>query len=118
LRSYPSEGSIEKNLASSRFQEILPPDNLSDLHGMIVGHDRQLIGRDIVTTPNDKISEIHSCGKRLFSLANIMKTNVFSVRNPEPPVYAAWCCSLASGSDLRTPFGRENWFDVILGMGR
>ena len=39
-------------------KQILPPHHLADLHPGIVGNDRELIGKNPVGTPEDKIAAV------------------------------------------------------------
>ena len=55
----------EKKLAGGGFEQIGSANDFGDLHGGIVDHDGELVGGDVVATPNDEISEIASCGQAL-----------------------------------------------------
>ena len=60
LRGKQPQGSIEKDLASSGLEQVFATDDFRDGHGGIIHDDSELIGGQIIVTPNDEISEIAS----------------------------------------------------------
>lgn len=80
------QSAIEQELPGGGLQEVLAPDNLSDLHRAVIGNHRQLIGRDVVMAPNHEISKISSRDEFLGTVAPIVEANSFSIRDAKTPV--------------------------------
>ena len=49
---------VEQKLAGSGEQQISAANDFADLHGGIIDNNGELIRRNIVMTPNDKVSEV------------------------------------------------------------
>lgn len=67
------QGSIEQELASGRFEQVFAADNFGNVHGGIVDDDGELIGGEVIVTPNDKVSEIGSGDEFVESGATVDK---------------------------------------------
>src|SRR5581483_7192877 len=55
------ESAIQKKLTRGGFQQIGATNHFRNLHGRIIHNDSQLISRNIIPPPNDKISKVSSC---------------------------------------------------------
>src|SRR5438552_18828473 len=52
------KGAIEQRLPICRKQQVFTAHNLSDLHGGVIDHDSELIGRHVIPPPDEKIAKI------------------------------------------------------------
>jgi hypothetical protein len=55
---------------------------------MVVRDASELVGREIIVTPNDEIAEVTSGGERLRAESEVMEADGFAVRNTEAPIHA------------------------------
>ena len=47
-----TQGAIQKNLTRRGQEQVCAPDHFGDLHGRIIHHHRELVGWQIVLTPD------------------------------------------------------------------
>ncbi len=76
----------QQNLPRRGLQQIRPAHNFRNFHRRIIHHNRQLIGRNIIPPPNNKISKIAPCDQPLRPQMQIRKTNLLAIRHAKPPV--------------------------------
>ncbi len=81
-----SQRAIEQELAGGRSEQDFASNNLSDSHGCVIHHHRQLVGRHIVVTPYDEITKIFSGYKLLRTATAIGEADDFAVGHLEAPV--------------------------------
>ncbi len=86
FRHAEPQGSKQKNLPGSRFQQVRSAHYFCNLHGSVVNHDRELICRHIVPAPNDEVPEIPASDDMLRPEMQIGKSYFFAIRNPKSPV--------------------------------
>ena len=80
------ERAIKQQLTRGRQQQIFAAHHFSDLHGGIVHHHGELVGGNVIVTPNDKISKV---GTNRF--VKIIKQYEFNVKYTiETVVERAW----------------------------
>jgi hypothetical protein len=105
-----TEDLVEQQLASGRFKQVLATDNFGDGHGGIVDDNGELIGGEVIVTPNDEIPEIAAGDEMLWAKSKIDEGNGFAIRNLKTPIdrggitvlnKIAFCCPAGAGI---------NWF--------
>ena len=62
-----AKSSIQKNLSGGGFEEILAANDFGNLHCGIVNHDGELIRRDLIVSPDDKIAEVFAGDELLWT---------------------------------------------------
>src|SRR5262245_51674110 len=82
----PAQSAIEEQLTRGGFQQILSANNLGDAHCGVVNHHRELVSRNFVVTPNNKIAKILSCDELLRAIIAILEGNCIAIRHPEAPI--------------------------------
>ena len=80
------ERPIEQKLSGCGFEEIFATDDLRDFHRGIVNNHRQLIRRNVIVAPHNKIAEIFAGDELLGTAVGIGKGNDFAIRDQEAPV--------------------------------
>ncbi len=113
---YPAERAIEQELTGRREQQIGTADDFSDAHDMIVGDDREFVGREAVLTPDQEIAEVTSGDERLRSLKRVDEGDGRAIWHAEAPVRRARFAGLASGAERRAEGRRKDRLGVVLGM--
>ena len=80
-----AERAVKQDLPRRADQQISPAHNLGDAHRRVIHHTGQLIRRDFIATPQDKISKILSGRELLLSIISVHERNRFAVRDAETP---------------------------------
>jgi len=70
-RNRQAQGTVEQKLPRRADQQVTTAHNLGDLHRCVVHHAGQLIGRQIIGPPDDKIAKIFPRDKFLPSATAI-----------------------------------------------
>lgn len=78
---------VEEDLAGGGTEEIGPAHHFGDLHGVVIDHDGELVGRGIILAPDHEVTEVFSGDELLCSLASVLERDGFAVGNAEAPVY-------------------------------
>ena len=78
----------QKKLPSRGLQQIRSAHHFGDPHRRVIDHDCQLIGRNIIPAPHQKIAEVTSRDITLPTLTQIGEFNFVPVRHPKAPVHA------------------------------
>ena len=93
LRRRMAKGAIQEQLAGGGFEQVLPTDNFSDAHGVVIDNRGKLIGWYIIVTPNHEITKVFPRNQSLRPTLSVNKRNVFGVRDAETPVNTiVRCC--------------------------
>jgi len=87
IRRCPLQRTIEEQLPESGAEQISAANHFGDLHGGIVDHHGELVGRHVVFPPDDKIAKLNPGAGPLRAGALIEKLQCFAFRNAEPPVH-------------------------------
>src|SRR5271165_2448379 len=74
-RDWQAERANQQQLPRGGFEQIGPANYLGDLHGGIVHDDRELIGGNVIATPDNEVAEVVSHNVGLRTEALIVKTN-------------------------------------------
>ncbi len=103
---FQSERPIKQKLPRRRKQQIFAPHHLGNFHGRIVHHTGQLIGRNVIVPPHDKIPEIFSGNERFLAKILISKCHRFAIGRTEAPgKFCAFDLSVApAGSGINRLF--------------
>lgn len=88
LRRPEFERAVKKKLPESRAQQIRSGNHFGDFHLGVIDHDGELIGRNVVLSPDDKIAKLDFSYGSLRPGALIVKLQCFAFRNTETPVRA------------------------------
>ena len=80
------QGTIKKNLAGRRLQQIRTAHNFSNSHRCVIDHNGQLVSRHIIPPPNNKISKVPASDHPLWPKMQICETNLLAIPNPKPPI--------------------------------
>jgi len=59
------EGANQQELAGGGFEEVGAADYFGDVHGLVVDHDCELVGGDVVAAPDEEVSEVVAGGVAL-----------------------------------------------------
>ncbi|MDB6021034.1 MAG: hypothetical protein JWQ04_891 [Pedosphaera sp.] len=76
---------IKQDLPSCGQQQIRAAHDFGDFHCGVIHHHRQLIRRDAIVSPYNKIAKIFSGDKLLRAEVTIGERNGLAVGNPEAP---------------------------------
>src|SRR5438093_6432966 len=85
-RRRKAERAIEQNLTRRGGEQIGAAHYFGDPHGGVVHDNRQLIGGNVVMSPDDEIAEILSGNEALLSQVTVHEGNGLAVRDAETPV--------------------------------
>ena len=83
------ERTVEQQLPGSGLEQVFAANDFCDLHRGIVGHYRQVISRNIIVPPDDKIAEIGSSSELLRAATAIHKRDDFAIRHTEVYISAS-----------------------------
>jgi hypothetical protein len=86
LRRREAEGAVEQKLTGGGAKEVFAADGLSDLHGGIVNDDGELIGGQVVLTPDDEIAEVLAGDELLWAEMTVGEGDGLPVGDVESPV--------------------------------
>jgi len=81
----PIERAIQQYLPGGADEQVLPANNLGNLHGRIIDHAGQLVCGHIVAAPDDKIAEVFAGGETLFAKISVHEGDGFAVRHAKTP---------------------------------
>ena len=81
------ERAIEKQLTKSGAKQVRAAHDFGDLHGGVIDHNGELVGRNVVLPPDDKVAKFDSGNGPLQPRAPVEKLHCFAIRNAEPPVH-------------------------------
>ena|SRR5436309_1359869 len=90
LRRDQLKSAVEKELASGGFEEVFTADDFSDLDGGIVHDHGELIGRKIIVTPGDKITEVFAGDELARAVVGVGEGDYFAVGDKEAVVNPSW----------------------------
>ena len=82
------QDAIEKQLAKSRAEQVRAAHDFGDPLGGVVDHDGELVGRNVVLSPNDEIAKVEAGDGPLQPGALVEKLHRFVLRNAKSPVHA------------------------------
>src|SRR5262245_39648717 len=110
LRLAQVQRSIEKQLTSSRFEQVFATDHFCDSHCGIINNDRQLIGGNIVMPPNNEIAKVLAGDELPKTIVTIKEGNRLAIWHTEAPVafQARFRCRFDRPSGLGALL-RESW---------
>lgn len=97
LRNGKSQGAVQQNLTRRRPQQISPAHDFCDLHGQIIHHHRQLISRNVIPSPYQKIAEIPACNHPLRPKLQIVEADLLAIRYSKPPIHSLWPIACRDG---------------------
>ena len=86
VRTGPPESIEQQALPCARQEKILSADDLSYIHGMIVGNGSQLIRSHALLAPNQKVRKILACNELLHSLCPVEEGNLLVPLDSEAPI--------------------------------
>ena len=86
FRRWETQRAVKEQLAGRRSEEIRTADDFGDLHGGVIHHNGELIGRDVVVPPDNEISEIIPGNKPLRAEMAIRESDDLAVRDAKAPV--------------------------------
>ncbi len=95
-------------MTSGRGQQVFAADNFSDLHGVIVGDDRQLVRRKSILAPNDEVAEVAAGDALDAAHSQIGEDDRLLVGHAEPPIHSAGLALIATGGGRRAEMGRKD----------
>jgi hypothetical protein len=81
-----AEREVKQQLPGGGTKQISATDNLADPHGMVINHNGELVGGEIIVTPDNEIPEIAASHERLFAFTAVDKRNGFSIGHAKTPV--------------------------------
>lgn len=81
-----AEGAIEQNLLRGGMEQIRSAHHLRDAHRRVIHHDRELIRRHTIFSPDQEIPKIPLREKSLGALSTVDKINDFTRLNPKSPI--------------------------------
>ena len=99
---FPPQSAIEQQLACGRFQQVSPAHHLRNLHEVIIHYDGELVRGNIISAPNNEISEVPAGHIDLLSEMLVVECNLFRIRHSKPPIHTGrfveivCICSLAA----------------------
>ena len=79
------ECAVEQYLSRGTQQQIRPAHDLSNGHGRVIHHAGQLVGGNVIVTPDHKIPEVMTGHKLLRAEVMVHEGNDFPIRHTEPP---------------------------------
>ena len=85
FRGYHTKRAIKQKLPRRADEQIRATHHLGDLHRRVIRNTRELIGRNIVMPPDDKIAKIFSSHEFLCSIISVRERNRLAVGNAETP---------------------------------
>ncbi|PYY01283.1 MAG: hypothetical protein DMG63_03730 [Acidobacteria bacterium] len=86
IEGIANASSVNQHLPGRGLQQIRASNNLSDFHRSIIDNDGQLICRNIVAPPDQKITEVFSGDVLLRTKIYILEDNLLTLRHAEPPI--------------------------------
>ena len=81
-----AERAIEEQLAGSGGEEVRAAHDFGDAHGGVIHNDGELIGGDVIVTPDDEIAEMFAGDKLLRAELGVGEGDGFAIGNAEAPV--------------------------------
>ena len=79
------QGAIEQQLAEGRAEQIGAAHHLGDPLGSVIDHDGELVGRNVVLSPDDEITKVEAGHGALQPSAQIEKLQHFVLGNAKAP---------------------------------
>ena len=107
LRSLHLERTIEQQLPGSGLQQVLPAYDFGDIHCVVVSHNRKLVRGNVVSAPDDEVSEIAAGDMALRPKMLVVEPNLLAVGDSKPPVHSRGSCK-AQGIPAAAAFPRIN----------
>jgi hypothetical protein len=83
------QGAIEQQLAEGRAEQIGAAHHLGDPLGGVIDHDGELVGRNVVLSPDDEIAKVEAGDGPLRPGALIEKLQRFFLGNAKTPGHAS-----------------------------
>lgn len=85
-RSFPPKGAVEQQLAERGHDKVLPSDDLRDLLVGIIDDNREFVGGNIRTVPNQEVTKINAGVPLDDTEPAISESHRLTIRDPEAPV--------------------------------
>jgi hypothetical protein len=89
MRRWEAQSTVQQQLPGGGLQQICSSYDFADLHGMVIGNDRKLVRRNIVSAPDYKVAKVASRHETLCSQTLVEKGDLLPFRNPEAPVHTS-----------------------------
>ena len=83
---FEAQRPIQKKLPGRRLQQVRTSDDFRDPHLRIVDHHGELVSRNIIAAPDQKVAEISPSHELLLSQVLIGESHCLSLKNTKPPV--------------------------------
>src|SRR6516162_3187267 len=74
-RNAQSERPNQEQLPRGGLQQVDSSHDFGYLHGCVVDHDGELVGGNVIATPDDEITEVLTCDERLPTLPPVDERN-------------------------------------------
>src|SRR5579862_3530738 len=87
IRTREFERPRKQDLARRRLQKVRAAYDFRNPHLSVVHHDCQLIGRYIVSSPDDEVSKVSPGGEVLWSKMYVIEGDFLAIRHAKAPVH-------------------------------
>jgi hypothetical protein len=77
---------VKQDLPRRAHQQVFTAYHLGDLHGRVVEYTGELIRRNVVMPPDDKITKMPAGDELLWPKIPVGERNNFTVRNAKTPI--------------------------------
>src|ERR1051326_1036393 len=84
-----TERPIEQELPGGGLQQIFASNDFSDCHGCVIQDDGELIGGQVIVTPDDEVTQIPAGHEFWRAIVAVDKRNDLAIRNLKAPIYRA-----------------------------
>jgi len=84
----PAERLVEQDLPRGAREQVFAANHLGDLHRMVVGHDGQFVGGEIVAPPDDEVAEVDAGRPTHGAAESVVKLDRAAVGHAESPGHA------------------------------
>src|SRR4051812_8616365 len=82
------EGAVEQELAGGGADEVGSANNFGDMHGGVIDDHGELVGGNIVSSPDEEVAEIASGDETLRTEVLVVEAYYFAIRHAESPVHS------------------------------
>src|ERR1700758_823334 len=89
LRGIQSQSAVNQQLARGRLQEVGSAHDLGNFHRFIVYNHGKLISRNIVSSPDHKVSEVAARNKTLPSQMLVIKRDLLAIGHAKAPIHTS-----------------------------
>src|SRR5579864_59541 len=90
LRRLKAKRTIKQNLSRRGFQQVGAAHDFGDSHRMVVSNYRELISGNVISSPDDEVSEIAAGNVTLRSKMLVGKRDRLAIGNAKAPIHAFW----------------------------